>query len=299
MEPLGAPQHSSAGPSGADEPQARPGVSAHGVSLSLRHVAVALGGRVVLDDLELEIAPGEHIAVIGPSGAGKSTLAGLVLGFHPAAAGEFLVDGERATLRKIESIRLHTAWIDPAVQLWNRSLFENLRYGSDETSTDGLGALLDASGLRPLIQKLPDGLQQPLGENGRLVSGGEGQRVRFGRGLFRTDVRLAILDEPFRGLDGPSRRQLLGAARAHWSDATIVWITHDVADTRELDRVVILEDGRIVEAGVPATLAAQADSRYARLLAADEIDRREAWQSGWTRVRLVQGRLCAADEELE
>jgi ATP-binding cassette subfamily B protein len=293
LEPLGAPEPSEARVA-ADVAAPAP----LGTAVSLRNVGVTLGGHTVLEDLVLDIAPGEHVAVIGPSGAGKSTLAALLLGFHPAAQGELELDGERASAETFAALRRQTAWVDPAVQLWNRSLFENLVYGQDGSSTDGLVAL-DASGLRPLIQKLPEGLQQPLGESGRLVSGGEGQRVRFGRGTLRADVRLAILDEPFRGLDRTSRRRLLAAARAHWRAATLVWITHDIGDTREFDRVAILDGGRIVETGVPAKLAADPDSRYGRLLAEDETHRRDAWRAGWIRLKLERGRIVEANEEVE
>ena len=109
--------------------------------------------------------------------------------------------------------------------------------------------MLDQAALRDVLEGLPEGLQSHLGEGGSLVSGGEGQRVRFGRALMRRQARLVILDEPFRGLDRTRRRELLARARAWWSQATLLWITHDVAETRAFDRVLVIEDGRIVEDG--------------------------------------------------
>ena len=114
---------------------------------------------------------------------------------------------------RLDALREQTAWVDPAVQLWNRLLIENLEFGSGERS--GLGTRIALADLRGIIEQLPDGLQTTLGEGGTLVSGGEGQRVRFGRGLGRPGARLVILDEPFRGLERSRRATLLRRAREH------------------------------------------------------------------------------------
>ena len=118
------------------------------------------------------------------------------------------LDGER-----LRSLRRETAWVDPAVQLWNRSLLANLQYGNQD-GDNSIGNTLEEADLFGILERLPEGMQTALGEGGGLVSGGEGQRVRLGRALNRKDVRLAILDEPFRGLDRAKRRALLVAARA-------------------------------------------------------------------------------------
>ena len=155
-----------------------------------------------------------------------------------------------------------------------------------------MGQVLEAADLQGVLEKLPDGLQTPLGEGGALVSGGEGQRVRFGRALLRPDVRLAILDEPFRGLDRERRRELLARARRRWRQATLLCITHDVGETRAFERVVVVEGGRIIEDGAPADLAAQLGSRYRALLDAEEAVREGLWSSGtWRRLWLEGGQL--------
>jgi ATP-binding cassette subfamily B protein len=178
------------------------------------------------------------------------------------------------------------------VQLWNRSCLENHRYGSPQDGSTPVGAAIEAADLRGLLEKLPDGLQTPLGEGGALVSGGEGQRVRLGRALVRPGVRLAILDEPFRGLDRERRRELLERARSAWRHATLLCITHDVGETRAFERVIVVERGRIVEDGRPSELAARAGSRYAALLEAERAVRDGLWgRAGWRRLRLESGRL--------
>jgi len=196
---------------------------------------------------------------------------------------------------QLEQLRQRTAWIDPAVQLWNRSLFANLCYGN----SDGVPTadLLEQAELRQLLEKLPDGLQTELGESGGLVSGGEGQRVRFGRALLKRGVGLALLDEPFRGLDRHQRRELLARARRHWANTTLLCVTHDVGETLTFPRVLVVENGHIVEEGNPGELVRQPNSRYRALLDAEESVREGSWSgSRWRHLRLEDGRLI---EELQ
>jgi len=127
------------------------------------------------------------------------------------------------------------------------------------------------------------------------VSGGEGQRVRFGRALLRPGVRLVILDEPFRGLDRAHRRDLLARARQVWREATLLCITHDVGATQRFARVLVVEGGRIVEDGPPATLAACPETRYRALLDAEAVVHERLWSHRrWRRLWLADGCLREA-----
>jgi ABC-type bacteriocin/lantibiotic exporter with double-glycine peptidase domain len=265
------------------------------IAIELDKVSVSASGHTILEEINLKIGPGEHVAIVGASGAGKSSLLGLLLGWYRAAEGSVLVDGAALEGAHLDRLRNETAWIDPAVQLWNRSLFFNLCYGNPDSVPTA--NLLEEAELRQLLEKLPDGLQTELGESGGLVSGGEGQRVRFGRALLRREVRLALLDEPFRGLDRHQRRKLLARARRHWEGTTLLCVTHDVGETLGFPRALVVENGRIVEDGVPAELARQANSRYRTLLEAEESVREGSWSSGhWRHLRLEDGRLV---EELQ
>jgi ATP-binding cassette subfamily B protein len=133
-------------------------------------------------------------------------------------------------------------------------------------------------------------LQTSLGEGGGLLSGGEGQRVRLGRALLPEGMRLALLDEPFRGLDRSRRVDLLATARAHWADATLLCATHDIAETRQFDRVLVIEHGRIVADGDPVVLAGQ-PGRYRDLLRADAALVDTAWgASRWRRLQVSGGK---------
>jgi ATP-binding cassette subfamily B protein len=268
-------------------------------AITLRRVSVVAAGRAILTDISLALAAGEHVAIVGASGAGKSTLVGLLLGWQRPAGGELLVDGAPLRGARLHALRRATAWVDPGVQIWNRSLAANLRYGlSPQTQTPldnargpgssgpgsnglGLNEVLGQADLHQVLRSLPQGWATPLGEGGGFVSGGEGQRVRFGRALLRPEVRLAILDEPFRGLDRGQRRQLLNNARRHWQAATLLCITHDVTETQGFDRVIVLADGCVVEDGSPQALLADPHSHYATLARRDGDTQRQLWGRHW------------------
>jgi len=289
LEPLGAPEEGD-GPASAE---AYPPLDGRGLGILYQGVSVRAGGHTILEGIDLEIEPGDQIAIVGPSGAGKSTLVGVLLGWHrPAEGGRVLVDGEALGGERLERLRRQTAWVDPAVQIWNRSLLENLRYGNGAAPVDRAVAEADLAGV---LRKLPDGLQTQLGEGGGLVSGGEGQRVRLGRALLRPGARLAILDEPFRGLDRERRRELLARSRRLWQGATLLCVTHDVGETLDFARVLVVEAGRIVEDGAPAELAKRPGSRYRALLDAEREVREGLWESEvWRRLRMEGGRLSEA-----
>jgi ABC-type bacteriocin/lantibiotic exporter with double-glycine peptidase domain len=281
LEPLGAPEENTPA-AGTIAPYSSP------PGLTLRDVSVQISGHTILSSIDLELDPGKHVAVVGPSGAGKSSLVGLLLGWHKASQGEVLVDGAPLD---IDRLRLSTAWVDPAVQLWNRSLFDNLQYGS-EFDPSAVGDVIDAALLRSVLESLPEGMQTVLGEGGALVSGGEGQRVRLARALLRKNVRLVVLDEPFRGLDREKRRELLARARQLWRGATLLCVTHDLGETLAFDRVLVIEAGRLIEDGVPQQLQAKASSRYAQMLAAERQIQSELWAGNmWRRMRLEAGQI--------
>lgn len=293
LEPLGAPEQAIEAGSAAET---KDNSSSRGVAISMEGVGVRAGGHVILESVDLEIASGSHVAIVGPSGAGKSSLVGLLLGWHSPTTGSVRVDGVGLDRHGLEKLRAETAWVDPAVQLWNRSLLENLRYGSLSEHQPPVGWAIEQAELRRVLERFPDGLQTGLGEGGALVSGGEGQRVRFGRAILRSSTRLVILDEPFRGLDRSQRRSLLNRARELWKDATLLCVTHDVGETQVFDRVVVVEAGRIIEEGLPSALAEREGSRYQQLLQTEESIRRGLWSSGgWRRLRLEEGLLAEAE----
>jgi ATP-binding cassette subfamily B protein len=295
LEPLGAREETEmqeVGQTIAPPLAGAQAVPPRGVAVLLEGVSVRVAGHIVLEGIDLRIEAGSHVAIVGHSGAGKSSLVGLLLGWHQPADGHILVDGEPLNGQRLERLRQETAWVDPAVQLWNRSFLENLLYGTSIDPSLSVGWVIDQADLGSVLRKLPEGLQTPLGEGGGLVSGGEGQRVRLGRAMLRSGVRLVILDEPFRGLDREQRRELLTRARRMWQHATLLCITHDVSETRAFTRVLVVEGGQIVEDGSPTDLAKRPGSRYQAMLAMETAVREELWLSGaWRRLELKGGLL--------
>jgi ATP-binding cassette subfamily B protein len=306
LEPLSAPEHGVAHTpavsgtnrlahrdAGESWPAPRGGRSARGVSIEIEQGSVVAAGHTILRDLALSVAPGEHVAIVGLSGAGKSSLLGLLLGWHRLARGRLQVDGRDLTDDRLLELRRQTAWVDPAVQIWNTSFLENVNYSSVEGNLPRSAAAIDAAHLRSVLQKLPNGLQTALGEGGALLSGGEGQRVRLARALAQPDVRLALLDEPFRGMDRTERSALLTDVRAHWRDATLFCVTHDVDATLGFDRVLVVEGGIVVEDGCPSRLA-ERRSRYRELLEAEQRVRDRMWKAEtWRHVRVDDGQVTS------
>jgi len=283
LDPLGAPEEA------ASDAGALSRVETGGVSPAIHFSAVSVkaGGHEILHDIEVDIASGSHVAIVGQSGAGKSSLIGLLLGWTKPASGEVLVDG---TALDCTALRRRTAWVDPTVQVWNRSLLSNLSYGSHPSGA-AIGQAVDAALLRGVLERLPEGMQTPLGEGGALLSGGEGQRVRLARAMLRDGVRLVILDEPFRGLDRETRRELLRRAREYWRGCTLLCITHDLEETQSFDRVLVVENGTVIEDGEPAELLGAEESRYACLMEAEAKTRTLLWSSrSWRRIHVANGR---------
>ena len=293
LEPLGAPEE--------EVPEvASAAAKTCGVGVEIEKVTVVAGGHVILENLDLSIAPGEHIAVVGLSGAGKSSLASLLLGWHKPQSGSVTVDGAPLDAERLAQLRRHTAWIAPEVHLFQASLLDNLNYGNGSDSTGRVGLAIQGTDLLSVLERLPDGLQTELGESGALVSGGEGQNVRIGRAMARPDVRLAILDEPARGLDREARRSLLARARQHFAKATMIFVTHDVPDTLDFQRVLVVEQGRIIEQGSPRELYEKTDSRYRALCDQETITRQRLWSgSTWRHLKMSSGVLSESTEARE
>lgn len=263
-----------------------------GVQLRFDAVDVVASGHTLLRSLDAAIEPGERIAVLGASGAGKSTFLSLLLGWHRAARGRVLVDGAELGHDLLEDLRQRTAWVDPAVTLWDRSLLDNLRYGASDSAADrSVDAVSRAAQLRDVIAGLPDGLATLIGEDGGRLSGGEGQRVRLARALARRGADLVVLDEPFRGLERLRRRALLQEALDWWQGATLLCATHDLEAAALFDRVAVIRRGQLVELDTPSVLRSRPTSLYAGLLQ-EEARRRALWDTvPWRRLWMEDGQL--------
>jgi len=285
IEPLRAPVEEAGAMSAAGT---APGAS--GVSIAIRDIDVRMGGRRVLAIEALNFRPGEQVAIAGRSGAGKSTLMAVLLGLQRSRRGVVLVDGHKFDHAGIAELRAATAWVDGSVRLWNRSLLANLEYGGLRSGERmPVGQVLHGAGLLDVLERLPEGLATPLGEGGRLLSGGEGQRVRLGRSLLRGPTRLVLLDEPFAGLDPARRRVLLDRARTAWPGATLLYVTHDPDEALAFERVVILRDGGVAEDGAPDALVRRANSLFRHMLDRTHEVRSRIGGRSWRRIRVIDG----------
>ena len=264
--------------------------SAKGAHIQMKNVSVKIRGHELMHPTNLELKPGSHVAVVGPSGAGKSTLVSLLLGWNHPATGEVLVDGAPLSFERLEWLRTQTAWITPSVQLWNRSFLANLVYGSKSSKDLSIGEVIQRARLHDVLEKLPEGLQTPLGEGGTFLSGGQGQRVRLGRAMLRPKARLVILDEPFRGLDRAARHEMLEQVRKWWPHATLLFITHDVEEVAAFERVLVVDNGRIMEDGHPDKLLHNPDSLLLNMLEARQRVDSEVWSDpAWIRLHMNKG----------
>jgi ABC-type multidrug transport system fused ATPase/permease subunit len=210
IEPLSAPEtqpQSNDRPNVSEAIGVRPSESTRGVSIKFENVSLTVSGHPILRPFNLNLECGTYTAIVGRSGAGESSLIGLLLGLNTPSCGRIFVNSIPLEGDCLTRLREETAWVDPGVQVWNRSLAENLCYGSQSSSIGQLGRAITELELEELLKTLPEGLLTQLGEGGALLSGGEGQRIRLGRAMIREHHRLVIMDEPFAGLDRTRRHQ--------------------------------------------------------------------------------------------
>jgi ABC-type multidrug transport system fused ATPase/permease subunit len=273
FELLDAPEES------AGNPAPPAATTSSGVALEFAQASVVRGELALLANISVKIRPGEQVAIVGESGSGKSTLLGAVLGWHPLRAGSLFIDGAVADATAIAELREQSVLIDPDLYLWNRSLFDSIRYGSSRHTQADFELALSGSEALNDLEQMDAGLATMVGENGSRLSGGEGQRLRIARGLVRADRRLVLLDEPFTGMDSAQRGRMMDTLMQRWPDATMLCVSHNVSETTGFERVLVLADGRIVEDGEPAALTAQVDSTYAGMLASEEALRQRLWDS--------------------
>lgn len=216
-----------------------------------------------LHDFSLSIAPGETVAVVGPSGAGKSTLFQLIQRFYDPEGGTLRVDGVALPDADPADVRGRIAMVPQETVIFAASARDNLRYGRWDSNDDMLWAAAEAANAAEFLRKLPDGLDTYMGEGGARLSGGQRQRLAIARAILR-DAPILLLDEATSALDAESERLVQDALDKLMANRTTIVIAHRLATVRAADRIVVMDDGRIVEEGRHDTLV-KAGGLYARL----------------------------------
>lgn len=220
-------------------------------------------GVSALAEVDLTIAPGETVALVGPSGAGKTTIIQLIQRFYDPAQGRILLDGVPLASMARHDFRRHMALVPQDPVIFAASARDNIRFGRPDATDEQVEAAARAAAAHEFLTALPDGYDSYLGERGVMLSGGQKQRVAIARAILR-DAPVLLLDEATSALDAESERAVQKAVDTLAEGRTTLIVAHRLATVKKADRIVVMQDGRIVATGTHDALVAE-DGLYARL----------------------------------
>ena len=218
----------------------------------------------VLQGISFDASAGQQIALVGSSGSGKSTLASLVLRFYSPDAGEILVDGKNTSDFGLNELRNQMAFVPQEVLLFGGTIRENIAYGDTDANDEEISAAAKKANALDFINQFPDGLDTLVGERGIQLSGGQRQRIAIARAILK-DPTILILDEATSALDSESERLVQEALDYLMKGRTSIVIAHRLSTIRSADKILVLENGRIVEQGQHDELMLQSEGIYKHL----------------------------------
>jgi len=247
-----------------DAKDAKPLIVTSG-QIEFRNVSYAYNEKnTIYSDFDLEIKAGEKVAVIGPSGGGKSTFIKLLLRFYDLKSGEILIDGQDISKVTQKSLRENIALVPQEPILFHRSVMENIRYAKPKASDEEVRSAAKLANADEFISNFPKGYDTYVGERGVKLSGGERQRVAIARAILR-NAPILLLDEATSSLDSESEKLIQDALKKLIKDKTTIVIAHRLSTVMQMDRIIVLENGKIAEQGKHAELLKLEEGTYQRL----------------------------------
>jgi ATP-binding cassette, subfamily C, bacterial CydC len=239
-------------------------------TVCFEHVAFGYGGDrgTVLREVDFSIRPGETVALVGRSGAGKSTCANLLMRFWDTDAGHVTIGGVNLRDLPLATLRKLVAAVPQDVHLFNETVADNIRLGRPDATQEEVERAAQLAQAHAFIIALPQGYGTPCGERGVRLSGGQRQRLAIARAFLR-DAPILILDEAVSNLDTENEQALQAAMDEVRRDRTVLVIAHRLSTIRAADRVLVLDEGRVIEQGTHDALLA-AGGTYARIVAASD-----------------------------